>query len=135
MSRKVRTDESSEGETQQTGEVVFLDAFTEIPEPKFPLKETGQKTYQERCGVLLKRGLLTVATKDLVEMLAVADDALFDAVSNGGKNLRAASEMKRAALLKLDKLDADQTIASPGQDKKPFRPVRLREKSSTKASR
>lgn len=100
--------------------VVFLDTFTEIPDPKFPLGEVGTKTYQERCGVLLRAGLLTVNTKDLVETLALADDLVAKSIANGGKNFRAAAEMKRAALLKLDKINADQVVVSPGQGKSAF---------------
>ena len=102
---------------KSTGEVVYLDILKEIPDPKFPLGKAGTNTYNERCKALLKAGLLTVNTKDFVEMLAVADDLMEKSINNGGKNMRVAAEMKRSALIKLDKIDADQIVVTPGQGK------------------
>lgn len=117
---KAATEVQADTPEESSGNVIFLDPLNAVPEPKLPLKEVGRKTYDERCDALLKRGLLTINTKDLVEMLAVADDALHMAITNGGKNLRAAAEMKRSALLKLDKLDADKIVITPGQGKSDF---------------
>lgn len=116
---KAKKNESVEAE-KPTGEVIFLETFTEIPKPKYTLKKAGRTTYDDRCKALIATGDLTVKTLDLVLMLAVAADQIENAIQNGGKNMRAASEMQRAAMLKLDKFDADKQIASPGQGSNTF---------------
>lgn len=102
------------------GNVVYLDVLSEIPECDFKLGKKGQKTYNSWCKNLLDAGLLTIKTIGFIENLAIADDLTDKSLRNGGKNMRVAAEMKRSALLKLDKLDADSIIVTPGQSKGAF---------------
>jgi hypothetical protein len=107
-------------EQQQTpssaGEVHFLTSFKELPEPNIPLLAAGRKVYDEWCRTLIKSGLLTLKTREYVEMLAIATDDIAYAIGKGKRPTRQAMEATRAAMMKLERLDAEQTIV--GQEGK-----------------
>lgn len=105
-------------ERQQTapgegGEVHFLTSFKELPEPNIPLLAAGRKVYDEWCRTLIRSGLLTLKTREYVEMLAIATDDIAHAIGKGKRPTRQAMEAKRAAMMKLERLDAEQTIVGP----------------------
>jgi hypothetical protein len=95
------------------GEVHFLTSFKELPEPNIPLLAAGRKVYDEWCRTLIKSGLLTLKTREYVEMLAIATDDIAYAIEKGKRPTRQAIEAKRAAMMKLERLDAEQTIVGP----------------------
>lgn len=95
------------------GEVHFLTSFKELPEPNIPLLVSGRKVYDEWCRTLIKSGLLTLKTREYVEMLAIATDDIAHAIGKGKRPTRQAMEAKRAAMMKLERLDAEQTIIGP----------------------
>jgi len=112
-------------EQQQTpssgGEVHFLTSFKELPEPNIPLLASGRKVYEEWCRTLIKSGLLTLKTREYVEMLAIATDDIAYAIGKGKRPTRQAMEAKRAAMMKLERLDAEQTIVgSQGEGQSPY---------------
>lgn len=92
------------------GEVHFLTSFKELPEPNIPLLAAGRKVYDEWCRTLIKSGLLTLKTREYVEMLAIATDDIAYSIDKGKRPTRQAIEAKRAAMMKLERLDAEQTI-------------------------
>ena len=101
--------------------VIDLDIFREIPVPTYPLKKAGKKKFEEWCKSLISAGLLTQKSLEHVESLSLATDLIIASISNGGKNMRAATEMQRSAMLKLEKLDADKGIKVKGnQGNNPF---------------
>lgn len=90
--------------------VIELETFTEIPEPQFKLsKETGRVTYDRWCRELIKAGKLTIKALEHVTSLAIADDELAKAIETG-KSSRGAMELRRAAMLKLEKYEADSHV-------------------------
>ena len=101
-------------------EVHFLTSFKELPEPNIPLLSAGTKVYQEWCRTLIKSGLLTLKTREYVEMLAIATDDIAYAIDKGKRPTRQAMEAKRAAMMKLEKLDAEQTIIGPAGGENPY---------------
>lgn len=98
---------------EKSGEVVFLDTFTEIPPCDFPLQKVGQETYDEWCRTLLRTGRLTVKSLEYVQMLAVAKDAVQQALEAGKPAPGRAIDGMRSAMLKLEKVDADTAITTP----------------------
>jgi hypothetical protein len=96
------------------GNVHFLTSFKEAPEPNIPLLAAGRKVYDEWCRTLIKAGLLTLKTREYVEMLAIATDDIAVTIEKGKRPTRQAMEAKRAAMMKLEKLDVADTIATPG---------------------
>lgn len=118
----VKTKEKSKAARSEAGgEVLFLGSYSEIPESNVPLMAKGRKVYDEWCRTLLKSGLLTLATREYVEMLAVATDDIDDAVSRGKRPSRQAMEAKRAAMMKLEKLDAGAAIITPAGGENPYK--------------
>src|SRR5690606_9839903 len=108
-------------ETEGGGEVHFLTSFKELPEPNIPLLAAGRKVYEEWCRTLIKSGLLTLKTREYVEMLAIATDDIAFAIEKGRRPTRQAMEAKRAAMMKLERLDAEQTIVGPqGEGQSPY---------------
>ena len=102
-------------------DVIDLERFREVPTPTFPLKKPGRKTYDEWCKTLINSGLLTQRTQEHVEALALSTDLIITSLKNDHKNMRAATEMRRAAMMKLEKLDADKGIKGQGiQGDNPF---------------
>lgn len=102
------------------GEVHFLPTFKDIPDPNIPLLDAGRKVYDEWCRTLIKSGLLTLKTREYVEMLAIATDDIAHAIAKGKRPTRQAMEAKRAAMMKLEKLDAEQTIVGPAGGENPY---------------
>lgn len=92
------------------GNVHFLASFSDLPEPNIPLLASGRKVYEDWCRTLIKAGLLTLKTREYVEMLAIATDDIAFAIEKGKRPTRQAMEAKRAAMMKLERLDAEQTI-------------------------
>lgn len=90
--------------------VIELETFAEIPEPQFPLnKACGRVTYDRWCRQLIKSGKLTMKALEHITSLAVADDMLAQAISSG-KNSRPAMELRRSAMLKLEKFEEDAHV-------------------------
>lgn len=110
MQTKEKTEQPG---TNEGGAVHFLPSFEEIPPSNIPLLESGNKVYQEWCRTLIKSGLLTLKTREYVEMLAIATDDIAYAIEKGKRPTRQAMEAKRAAMMKLEKLDANQSIVTP----------------------
>lgn len=109
----MKTKEQQQTAPGEGGEVHFLTSFKELPEPNIPLLAAGTKVYQEWCRTLIKSGLLTLKTREYVEMLAIATDDIAYAIGKGKRPTRQAMEAKRAAMMKLERLDAEQTIVGP----------------------
>lgn len=112
--------EKSQQTPSEGGEVHFLTSFKELPEPNIPLLAAGRKVYEEWCRTLIKSGLLTLKTREYVEMLAIATDDIAYAIEKGKRPTRQAMEAKRAAMMKLEKLDGDQTIIGPAGGENPY---------------
>lgn len=108
-----KTEEKPQTPPSEGGEVHFLTSFKELPEPNIPLLAAGTKVYEEWCRTLIKSGLLTLKTREYVEMLAIATDDIAFAIGKGKRPTRQAIEAKRAAMMKLERLDAEQTIVGP----------------------
>lgn len=114
-----KTEEQPQIEPSERGEVHFLTPYREIPEPTLPLGPEGRRAYDEWCRNLLRAGLLTVKSKEVVESFALSVDATKRAIDTG-KNIRAALEMRRAAQMKLEKLDVDRTIITSAGGENPY---------------
>jgi hypothetical protein len=93
----------------------ILDNYKEIPAPNVPLLKEGQRVYDEWCRTLIKSGMLTMKSREYVEMLAIATDDIAFTINKGKRPTRQATEAKRAAMMKLEKLDADTHIEGPGR--------------------
>jgi hypothetical protein len=102
-------DQGNEG-----GNVHFLQPLKEIPDPNVPLMKEGHKVYTEWCRTLIKSGMLTLKSREYVELLAIATDDIAFTINKGKRPTRQAMEAKRAAMMKLEKLDANQTIVTAG---------------------
>lgn len=105
-----KTEELPQTAPNEGGEVHFLGSFQELPEPNIPLLENGRRVYEQWCRSLIKAGLLNLKTREYVEMLAIATDDIAVTVAKGKRPTRQAMEAKRAAMMKLEKIDANQTI-------------------------
>lgn len=117
----MKTKDKPQARPSEGGEVHFLTSFKEIPEPNIPLLAAGTKVYQEWCRTLIKSGLLTLKTREYVEMLAIATDDIAHAIQKGRRPTRQAMEAKRAAMMKLERLDAEQTIVgTQGEGSNPY---------------
>lgn len=116
----MKTKERQQTAPVEGGEVHFLTSFKELPEPNIPLLAAGRKVYDEWCRTLIKSGLLTLKTREYVEMLAIATDDIAHAIEKGKRPTRQAMEAKRAAMMKLEKLDGDQTIIGPAGGENPY---------------
>lgn len=116
METKAKTDTGD----LKGGEVVFLQPLKEIPDPNIPLLATGKKVYDEWCRTLLRSGMLTLKSREYVEMLAIATDDIAYAIERGKRPSRQSMEAKRAAMMKLEKLDANQTIMAGGGGENPY---------------
>lgn len=116
----MKTKEKPQASPTEGAEVHFLPTFKELPEPNIPLLAHGRKVYDEWCRTLIKSGLLTLKTREYVEMLAIATDDIAHAVEKGKRPSRQAIEAKRAAMMKLEKLDASQTIVGPTGGDSPY---------------
>lgn len=104
----------------ESGALHYLPTFKELPEPNIPLLTAGRKVYEEWCRTLIRSSLLTLKTREYVEMLAIATDDIAFAIDKGKRPSRQAMEAKRAAMMKLEKLDANTTIATPGGGDSPY---------------
>lgn len=111
MKTEQKTEEHQESEG---GNVHFLQPLKEIPDPNVPLMKEGHKVYTDWCRTLIKSGLLTLKSREYVELLAIATDDIAYTINKGKRPTRQAMEAKRAAMMKLEKLDANQTLATPG---------------------
>lgn len=107
-------------QASEGGEVHFLTSFKELPEPNIPLLAAGRKVYDEWCRTLIKSGLLTLKTREYVEMLAIATDDIAFSIEKGRRPTRQAMEAKRAAMMKLERLDSVGTIVSPSGGESPY---------------
>lgn len=107
---KTKPDEQQD----EGGKVHFLQPLKEIPDPNVPLLKEGHGVYTQWCRTLLKSGMLTLKSREYVELLAIATDDIAYQIRKGKRPTRQAMEAKRAAMMKLEKLDANATIASPG---------------------
>lgn len=90
--------------------VVLLGSYKEIPEPDLPMGAIARKIYDEWCRTLLGAGLLSIKSKDQVEMYAIAKAAIADALAKNKTPPRNMTEAFRAASLRLEKLDANKTL-------------------------
>lgn len=106
----MQTKEKPEKPAAEGAEVHFLPSFKEIPKPNIPLLAAGAKVYEDWCRTLIKSGLLTLKTREYVEMLAIATDDIAFTIDKGKRPTRQAMEAKRAAMMKLEKLDASQSL-------------------------
>lgn len=109
----MKTKEKTAPTPVEGGEVHFLHPLRDIPEPNIPLLKAGLGVYNEWCRTLLRSGMLTLKSREYVEMLAIATDDIAYAIEKGKRPTRQAMEAKRAAMMKLEKLDANQTIIGP----------------------
>jgi len=116
----MRSKEKAEALPAEGGALHYLPTFREIPEPNIPLLVAGRKVYDEWCRTLIRASLLTLKTREYVEMLAIATDDIAFAIEKGKRPSRQAMEAKRAAMMKLEKLDANTTIATPGGGDSPY---------------
>jgi hypothetical protein len=110
----MQTKTKAEQQENEGGNVHFLQPLKEIPDPNVPLLKEGRGVYEQWCRTLIKSGMLTLKSREYVELLAIATDDIAFTINKGKRPTRQAMEAKRAAMMKLEKLDANQTIASPG---------------------
>jgi hypothetical protein len=110
----------AEREPNEGGNVHFLQPLKEIPDPNVPLMKEGHGVYTQWCRMLLKSGMLTLKSREYVELLAIATDDIAYTIGKGKRPTRQAMEAKRAAMMKLEKLDANATIASPSGGESPY---------------
>lgn len=115
--RKTKPDEQRDSEG---GNVHFLQPLKEIPDPNVPLMKEGKGVYDQWCRTLIKSGMLTLKSREYVELLAIATDDIAYTINKGKRPTRQAMEAKRAAMMKLEKLDANATIATPGGGDSPY---------------
>lgn len=111
---------TEEGEETPSSNVVLLGTYSEIPAPDFHLDPVGRKIYDEWCRTLLSAGLLTIKSKDQVEMYAIAKSAIADALKKGKTPPRNMTEAFRAASLRLEKLDANKTLGEASGHANPY---------------
>lgn len=102
-----------EQQENEGGTVHFLQPLKDIPDPNIPLMKAGRGVYDEWCRTLIKSGMLTLKSREYVEMLALATDDISYAIEKGKRPTRQAMEAKRAAMMKLERLDVAGTIVSP----------------------
>lgn len=107
-------------EVKPTATLHILDSYKEIPAPNVPLLKEGQRVYDDWCRTLIKSGMLTMKSREYVEMLAIATDDIAFTINKGKRPTRQAMEAKRAAMMKLEKLDADTQIEGPGRGENPY---------------
>lgn len=100
--------------------VVLLGTYSEIPTPDLPLTPIGRKIYDEWCRTLLSAGLLTIKSKDQVEMYAISKSAIAEALKKGKTPPRNMTEAFRAASLRLEKLDANKTLGEASGHANPY---------------
>lgn len=105
---------------QKPANVVRLDSYKEIPEPDLPLQPIGRKVYDDWCRNLLKFGVLTIQAKDAVEMLAIAKQSIAASLAKGKQPTRQAFDMQRAAMIRLEKLDAPETLGKADGHENPY---------------
>ncbi|MEM7303396.1 MAG: hypothetical protein AAF468_20135 [Pseudomonadota bacterium] len=111
---------TSPDEVKSGSNIVHLETFREIPEPDCPLGPVGAKIYNEHCRSLIRAGRLTIRTKEYVELLALSKEDIVDARKDGKRAPRQAVEGVRAALMKLEKEDADSPIQTGAGADNPF---------------
>lgn len=116
--RKTKPDEQQQD--SEGGNVHFLQPLKEIPDPNVPLLKEGQKVYDDWCRTLVKSGMLTLKSREYVELLAIATDDIAYTINKGKRPTRQAMEAKRAAMMKLEKLDGNQTIVGPAGGESPY---------------
>lgn len=102
------------------GTVHFLQPLKEIPDPNVPLMKEGRAVYDQWCRTLVKSGLLTLKSREYVELLAIATDDIAYTINKGKRPTRQAMEAKRAAMMKLEKLDTHAPIVTPGGGESPY---------------
>jgi hypothetical protein len=107
MQTKTKTAEPQDNEG---GNVHFLQPLKEIPDPNVPLLKEGRGVYEQWCRTLIKSGLLTLKSREYVELLAIATDDIAYTINKGKRPTRQAMEAKRAAMMKLEKLDTSDTL-------------------------
>jgi hypothetical protein len=105
--------QSDQPQENEGGKVHFLSPLKDIPDPNVPLLATGRRVYDEWCRTLIRSGLLTLKTREYVEMLALATDDIAYAIEKNKRPTRQAIEAKRAAMMKLERLDVAGAIVSP----------------------
>ena len=86
-----------DGTGSAASNIVRLDTYKEIPEPSYPLGKVGRQVYDEWCRTLLSQGLLTLKSKETVEMLALAKQGVATDVEKGKQPSRHNLEALRAA--------------------------------------
>lgn len=109
----MQTKTKAEQQENEGGNVHFLQPLKEIPDPNVPLLKEGHKVYTEWCRMLLKSGMLTLKSREYVELLAIATDDIAFTIQRGKRPTRQAMEAKRAAMMKLEKIDSNQTLVTP----------------------
>lgn len=110
----------AEQDESNDGTVVYLESYSETPEPSKKLKLDGRKVYDEWCRNLIAVGRLTVESLTHVTNLGVATDMMIWSIDNNYKNMRSATDLERSSLMKLGKLNADKSIPVSAQNN-PFR--------------
>lgn len=104
-----------------TAEKLFMEGYSDIPPCSVPLCKTAQELYENYCRMLLKRGLLTIPNREHAENYAIGKDVVIKAYAAGKNPPRYATEMMRAAKMKLDRLGLNDEIQSPGaSNENPF---------------
>jgi len=104
-----------------TAEKLFMEGHSEIPPCSVPLCPSAQALYENYCRMLLKRGLLTIPNHEHAENYAIGKDVVIKAYAAGKNPPRYATEMMRAAKMKLDRLGVNDEIQSPGaSNENPF---------------
>lgn len=98
---------------EQDAEVLFLKGYSDIPPPSVPLGKAARDIYDSYCRMMLKRGLLTIPNHEHAENYAIGKDMVVKAYAAGKAPQRYATEMMRAAKMKLDKLGLNDEIHSP----------------------
>lgn len=96
--------------------IIPFPTLQKIPEPSLPLRPPGRREYDLWTRRLLNGGLLTIATVEIVERLALAKDAIQMQYDKGKSASAKYLEILRGAQQELKVLNVDQPLG-PGQGK------------------
>lgn len=103
-------------EALDTAEKLFMEGYSDIPPCSVPLCKTAQELYENYCRMMLKRGVLTIPNREHAENYAIGKDVVIKAYSAGKNPPRYATEMMRAAKMKLDRLGLNDEIQTPSAE-------------------
>lgn len=120
--RKTGKDEIAMEESVEApaAKIIKLASYKEIPEPTYPLGETGKKVYDEWCKTLLDQGRLTKISLEAVEMLALAKQAIATAIKKKKTPSTHLMNTLRTATIRVERLDVNKTMGEVDGHDNPY---------------